>query len=261
MEMKDDEKRFLKKFLIVHGVVFLRGFVVYHFDTVLGFFVFFYVLALLLCLPLIFYSCMKYRDRCRKANRIAESLGLRYEEEATLMLIKRYTFLNMPQAVVKRSTSQGGVWGVFSGNYRGHDLFYFNLKVDVTLFSCGIVTIKKKFPELRVWPVKAAASGMKVFPSDLPEQELESMEFMKQFEVRCKTKKFCFDVLTPRMMELLQEHGKVWFEIERNAFFLAFPKPLDLDKLKQELDRLVRFRELVPDYLFSEGVEYPKNQG
>lgn len=67
--MKDDEKRFFKWFLVVHAVVFLTGFVVYHFDTVFGLLVFFYVVAFLVCLPLVFYSCMKYRDRCRKANR------------------------------------------------------------------------------------------------------------------------------------------------------------------------------------------------
>ena len=177
------------------------------------------------------------------------------------MLIKRYTFLNMPQAAIKQSSGQGGVWGVFSGNYKGHELSYFNLKVDVILFSCGIVTMTRKFPELRVWPVGAAASGMKAFPSDLPEQELDSMEFMKQFEVRCKSQKFCFDILTPWMMELLQEFGKVWFEIEKNALFVAFPGPLDLDNLQEELDRLVRFRELVPEYLFAKDVKYLKNQG
>ena len=138
---------------------------------------------------------------------------------------------------------------VFHGKYRRQDAFFFQLG----MFCAAIIQLPKEFPELKVWPEKGDQSlGMpKLF--DGPEIDLDNLEFSKKFHVRCKDKKFAYDIFHPRMMEIFLNYKRdIWFEIEKDSMMVTLSGTLTPANLKTMWNNVVALRERLPAYLFEE---------
>ena len=89
---------------------------------------------------------------------------------------------------------------------------------------------------------------------DSPEIDLDNLEFSRKYNVRCRDKKFAYDVFHPRMMELFLERGRaIWFEIENNTIMVCFRGELTPPGgLEAMWKNVVILRERLPAYLFEE---------
>ncbi len=179
-----------------------------------------------------------------KHARAARRLGLEYYPTSFFTLMKSYDHLNMV-ALGKKDLAYAPRH-TFAGKYKGHDIILFNLG---SLFAGGIITLAGDFPELRVWHGKLPGTGM-ARRMDLPEIDLDNLEFSQAFKVKCKSRKFCYHVLSPRLMEFLLTMGKVRLEVEHNTLFLSFPGLIVPGKLEEQLDQMVAMKEHLPAYLF-----------
>ena len=54
------------------------------------------------------------------------------------------------------------------------------------------------------------------------------------------------------MIEYLIENTDLSIEIDRNILCISFEKPLNFEEVEHNLDRLLKIRSLMPDYLFSD---------
>lgn len=82
----------------------------------------------------------------------------------------------------------------------------------------------------------------------------ESAEFSRTFRVRSADKKFAFEICHPRLMEFLLANPDLTIEIRGAALAVLFEDWLRPEKVENNLSRLMAFRELLPDYLFEQGV-------
>ena len=104
------------------------------------------------------------------------------------------------------------------------------------------------FPELKI--------GSEGFFSKLGQAlgyddiDFESHEFSRKFCVRSGDKKFAYDVCNAQMIEYLLSNPDLTIEIEDNALAISFSRRLEPEQIETNLNRLVKLRSLMPNYLF-----------
>ncbi len=196
----------------------------------------------------VYYIRRKNLEHARTARRLGLDYypGTRDLEEATgRSILERYAHLNMIELAGKDSWTFS-LHDIYTGSYRGHPLHFFNLGP----YHCGgIIELAGRFPELRVWHKVLSPVGM-ARRFDLSEIDLDNLAFSRSFNVKCRSRKFCYHVLTPRVMEILLSLGRVRFEIEEDSLFLGLELSMTHSSVELWLDQLVGLRELLPAYLF-----------
>lgn len=110
------------------------------------------------------------------------------------------------------------------------------------------LTLPASFPELTIGPENIFTRLAKNF--GYPSIDFESHEFSRKFLVQSPDKRFAYDVCHPRMMEYLLAHADLTLEIEGPACALIFSGRRSPGGLRDELDRLLAVRGLLPGYLF-----------
>ncbi len=210
------------------------------------------VLLLLLLVPVlavVYLHIMAgtfWKKRCRKA---AEKLDLEYfplmgDDQRVIMAFRAFQdYLNM----IKKG-EQNSVYDIFYGTYHGHQLFAFNLGVSRV---AGIIKLDRSFPELRIWPEKGP-SGYMGRHFDLPEIDMDNLDFSRMFKIKSRSRQFAFAFLHPRMMELLMDYGSIFIEIEKDTLFVAWGGRIRPQELEEQLAWMVRVRETIPDYLLTD---------
>ncbi len=201
----------------------------------------------------------------RSLKSFARRYGLSYNRENVSPLDSSYWHHNMMRETKRE------IIDVFSGNYRGHELYLFNLGVPILsqgnapdpwetkyncIRCCLFTDLVGRFPELRVWPAHRQGKGLEKGERS-PEIDFDNLEFSRKYNVKCKSKKIAYAVFHPRMMEFFLEVGDVFMEIERNSMTILLSNAIHLKKLQDQLDTMVEFRELLPAYMFEERVKLP----
>ena len=183
-------------------------------------------------------------------------LGLTFSAEPDYGIADRYEFL--------KQLAQGEnryAFNVFSGEYQGHDVLAFDYHYETTStdqkgvrhtshhhFSFFILELPVFFPDLTIRRENFFTKIAEVF--GYQDIGFESAEFTKTFCVRSVDKKFAYDVCNPQMMEYLLANRDLSIEIENQALALAFDSCLSPQEFELNLNRLVRVRALMPEYLF-----------
>ncbi len=115
-------------------------------------------------------------------------------------------------------------------------------------FSFFIMKLKMVFPELKITKESFLSKiGQALGFDDI---DFESHEFSKQFCVRSKNKKFAYDVCNAKMIDYLLDNKDLSIEIENNALAIAFNRNLNAEQIEHNIDRLIKIRSLIPEYLF-----------
>jgi hypothetical protein len=188
---------------------------------------------------------------------LAARLGLRFNPDKDWELARRYQFLDKLRAGENRYA-----FNVLSGNYQSHDVMAFDYHYETHstdskghretqhhYFSFFLLLMPVSFPELVI--------GREGFFSKIAQAlgyddiDFESHEFSRKFCVRSKDKKFAYDVCNARMMEYLLANDDLTIEIEGPALGISFNRRLSPEQIESNLNRLVKVRALMPDYLFS----------
>lgn len=83
--------------------------------------------------------------------------------------------------------------------------------------------------------------------------DFESEEFSRKFFVKCGDKKFAYDIIHARTMELLLECGKVCLEAQGGSILFYYSGSLRVpDDVEPLIQRGLRFLELIPHYLIEQ---------
>lgn len=125
-------------------------------------------------------------------------------------------------------------------------------KLNVVALSLGAAT-----PGLSVSPENVFGRLVgRLFNSDI---ELESEEFNRAFTVNADDRRFAFDVLHPRMMELLLRHRDTAWRIDQGWLLTVANGTYDLPIVEQRLAFADAVLDLLPDFLREQyGIPAPR---
>jgi hypothetical protein len=194
-------------------------------------------------------SAGKRRDAMRS---IATRLGLHFNPDKDRHLPEQYRFLDK----LRRGRNRYA-YNILSGSFQGHDIKVFDYHYKTGsgknthhhYFSFFILHMAATFPELVIGPEGIFSKIAQAVGYD--DIDFESHAFSSKFCVRSTDKKFAYDVCNARMIEYLLSNPDVSIEIERNALAISFNRRLAPASIEPNLNRLVKVRSLLPDYLFS----------
>ncbi len=191
------------------------------------------------------------KKRRQEVGTLAQKLGMSFSPQKNYTIDDRYVFLD---ALKKGSNryAQNIIIGKYRGkNFRVFDYHYQTGSGKDThhhVFSFFIMTLEKVFPELKITKENFLSKiGQALGFDDI---DFESHEFSRQFCVRSKNKKFAYDVCNAKMIDYLLENRDMSIEIENNALALAFDRKLNAEQIEYNMDRLIKVRSLIPEYLF-----------
>ncbi|MEJ2649498.1 MAG: hypothetical protein P8016_13950 [Sedimentisphaerales bacterium] len=205
---------------------------------------------------LAYFGYLSAKKRREAMLALASRLGLHFDPSKDRDIARRYRFLDK-----LRAGSNRYAFNTISGKYKDHDVtaFDFHYETHSTnskgqrqthhhYFSFFILTLPEMFPELKI--------GSEGFFSKLGQAlgyddiDFESHEFSRKFCVRSGDKKFAYDVCNAQMIEYLLSNPDLTIEIEDNALAISFSRRLEPEQIETNLNRLVKLRSLMPNYLF-----------
>ncbi|MBN2181570.1 MAG: DUF3137 domain-containing protein [Sedimentisphaerales bacterium] len=183
---------------------------------------------------------------------LAAKLGLNFYYQKDWDIPRRYRFLDK-----LRQGRDRYAFNILTGNYRQNDVTIFDYHYKTGsgkdthhhYLSFFLLSLPASFPELVI--VKEgffSKIGQALGYDDI---DFESHEFSRKFCVRSKDKKFAYDVCNARMIEYLLSNTDLSIEIEDNILAISFNRRLSPEYIEPNLNRLIKIRELLPDYLFA----------
>ena len=183
---------------------------------------------------------------------LAAKLGLNFYYEKDRDMPRRYRFLDKLRAGRDRYA-----FNTLSGNYQGNNVTVFDYHYKTGsgkdthhhYLSFFLLQMPMTFPELII--VKEGIFSKIGQALGYDDIDFESHEFSRKFCVRSKSKKFAYDVCNAQMIEYLLSNTDLSIEIETNVMALSFNRRLKLEQIGPNLNRLIKVRSLLPDYLFS----------
>ena len=213
------------------------------------------VIALIIYLAYFGHLAAKKRREAMLA--LAARLGLHFDPSQDRDLARQYRFLDK-----LCSGSNRYAFNILSGRYKDSDVtaFDFHYETHSTdskgrrrthhhYFSFFILNLPRSFPELKIGPEGFFSKiGQALGYDDI---DFESHEFSRKFCVRSGDKKFAYDVCNAQMIEYLLSNTDLTIEIEDNALAISFGSRLKPEQIEPNLERLVKIRSLMPNYLFS----------
>ena len=205
----------------------------------------------------VIYGAIAARKRREALFELATRLGLSFSMEKDRSLASQFGFLDKLAQGENRYA-----FNVIRGNHMGHEVLVFDYHYETHstdskgrrqthhhYFSFFILILPKSFPELTISQEGFFSKIAQAFGYD--DIDFESAEFSRAFCVRSKDKKFAYDICHARSMEYLLANRDLTIEIEHKALALAFGRCLDVAQIESNLRRLVEFRSLMPEYLFT----------
>ena len=200
---------------------------------------------------------LQAKKRREAMGALATRLGLSFDPGKDRDMARRFGFLDK-----LRRGSNRYAFNILSGNYRDHDITAFDYHYETHStdskgrrkthhhhFSFFILSLPASFAELTIGPEGFFSKIAQAVGYD--DIDFESHEFSRKFCVRSTDKKFAYDVCNARMIEYLLANTDLMIEIERNWLAVAFKRRLSPGQIEPNLERLIRVRSLLPDYLFS----------
>ena len=208
------------------------------------------MVALIAVVLVIGYIYNKKRREAMAA--LAARLGLHFNPRKRRDLARRYRFLDK-----LRRGSNRYAYNILSGNYQGHDVMMFDYHYQVNSgknthhynFSFFILGLPATFPELVIDKEGFFSKVAQALGYD--DIDFESHEFSRKFRVRSPNKKFAYDVCNGQMIEYLLSNSDLGIEIEGEVMAISFNSRLSPEYIEPNLNRLIRVRSLMPEYLFS----------
>jgi len=199
----------------------------------------------------IVFGILAAKKRREAMAALANKLGMTFSPKKDRILHKQYKFLDTLRQGHNRYAQN-----IISGNYKAKEFKIFDYHYQTGSgknthhynFSFFIMKLKMVFPELKITEEHFFSKIAQAVGFD--DIDFESHEFSKQFCVRSKDKKFAYDVCNAKMIDYLLDNKDMSIEIENNALALAFNRRLKPEQIEYNIDRLIKIRSLIPEYLF-----------
>ncbi len=200
------------------------------------------------------------RPKSRGLAELAGKLGLEYHPGGKGSLDVRFSYFDF----FKHHHSCGHshrCYNLTSGLRNGVDVMLFDYSYDTSMqrhhphrttmryFTVCVLKVaaKGKFPHVVFGPEKlhhkiASLAG-------LDDIDFESAGFSRKFIVRSRDRRFAYDLLHPRAIELLLEAGPICGEAAFRAVLLHYNRRLDREGWEKLAQVGIGFAELVPRHL------------
>jgi hypothetical protein len=217
------------------------------------FFIFAIIIAVVVLVAIL--GAMAARKRTEELRQVAHALGLSFIEGTDSSFDERYPFLD--------KLCQGSnryAYNIISGQYRNHSVTVFDYHYETYwtdskgrrqtnhhYFSFLLLLHPQNFPELVICREGWFDKLVQFFGFD--DINFESAEFSRTFHVRCRDKRFAYDICHAKMIEYMLDNRDLNIEMERNCLTLFFSRQLSAAQIPANLDRLVAIREMFPNYL------------
>ena len=221
-----------------------------------GQFIIFIIVAIIIIVAGI-YGSIAAKKRREAMAVLSARLGLQFNSQHDTFIATRFGFMDR--------LGQGSnryAYNVLSGNYQGNEVLAFDYHYETYStdskgrrqthhhhFSCFICNLPMEFPEVTISKEGIFSKIAQGFGYD--DIDFESAEFSGKFCVRSKDKKFAYDVCNALMIEYLLANPDLNIEIEDSALALGFGSCLAAEQIEYNLERLVKIRSLLPNYLFT----------
>lgn len=217
-------------------------------------------LVVLAMIAAIIFGILAEEKRKEALRDLARGMGLEFSPDRDRVLIRHLSFLDQ-----LREGDDRYACNVSRGDYCGEQVQVFDFHYETssrdskgrrtsTSHWHHVLTLQlpRPFPEFtlareNIFTRVAQALGF-------PAITFESAEFSKTFLVRSRDKRFAYDVCHPRAMEFFLANRDLTIEIESFTYAVIFPGRQKPERFQFELDRLIELRQLMPRYLFDEGV-------
>jgi hypothetical protein len=204
---------------------------------------------------LVFVGVYLEKQKRQALQAVADRLGLVYQHGRDRSLSSRFNFLNQLSQGSNRYASHCLSGRHFDENVlvfeHHHETHSTDSKGHRTThhhyFAVVTVALPRLCPELTIASETFLSKIAQAFGYD--DIDFESAEFSKAFCVRSKDKRFAYDVCHPRMMEFLLANRDLNVEIENAALAIVKSGRLDPRSVSHNLNRLVEFKKLMPDYV------------
>lgn len=209
------------------------------------------ILFVVIFIAIIICGIVAARKRREELRTLAGKLGMWFRAEKDRNIHKEYSFLDELHKGHNRYAEN-----IISGTYNGYDLKIFDFHYETGSgkdthhyhFSFFVMKFKYVFPELRITKENFFSKiGQALGFDDI---DFESHEFSKLFCVRSKNKKFAYDFCNTIMIDYLLDNKDLSIEIENNALALVFNRRLKPEQIEYNIERLIKIRSLMPEYLF-----------
>jgi hypothetical protein len=192
-----------------------------------------------------------------EAKEMADRLGLRFDSARNYVLADDYGFLP--------HLAEGGnryAYNVLSGHYRQGEVLAFDYHYEPSgngadhelssthcYLTMVMVLMPGYFPELRIMPEGLLSKIAGALGED--DIHFESAEFTRAFFVRCRDKRFAYDVCNARVVDYLLENRDLNIQIQNCVLALVSDTQWPAKQVEYNLERLGEIRSRLPDYLFS----------
>ena len=218
-----------------------------------------FIIAVAIVVAVVSYISARKRREAMAA--LAAKLGLCFDPGKNWDIAKRYSFLDKLRVESKflsgERTTNRYAFNILSGNYQGHDVTIFDYhyrtgsgkNTQHHYISFFILHLLASFPELVIGPEGIFSKMAQALGYD--DIDFESYEFSRKFCVRCRDKKFAYDVCNARMIEYLLSNTDLTIEIEGEVLAISFGSRLAPEQIEPNLNRLITVRSILPEYLFS----------
>lgn len=209
-----------------------------------------FAIAAALCVSVVFWWERRRREALAAA---AARLGLNFEPMPDQELARRHQRL----AAMSRGT-RPHAHNLLHGTYKGREVRCFDYRFTVQqgknrhTETHGIILtpVPAGFPRLEIAPETVLHKLADVV--GMGDIDFESDEFSRRFWVASQDRRFAYDLIHPRMMEFLLEVGPSLWEIRDGVLCHWQRKAHKPAEIEPALERVVRFLDLVPEYLLKD---------
>jgi hypothetical protein len=192
-----------------------------------------------------------------ETKEMADRLGLRFDPAQNYVLADDYAFLP--------HLAQGGnryAFNVLSGHYRQAEVLAFDYHYEIAgkgadhelssthcYLTMVALLLSGYFPKLHIAPegLLSRIAGL----LDGEEIRFESAEFTRAFCVRCRDKRFAYDVCNPRVIDYLLVNRDLNIQIQNCTLALVPDTQWPAKQVETNLERLGEIRSRLPEYLFA----------
>jgi len=210
------------------------------------------ILLLTLCAVLAVAYLLPRRHVALTGHDVALKLGLKFNPDITREIQPQLAFINRLQY-----GKHHHALNVFRGRIQKQKVVIFDFRYEVETadgkrleepYCFYTVELPCSFPEVTIY--KEGLLSKVVQAAGHNDIDFESYEFSRKFRVRSTDPKFAYDCCNARMIEYLLENTDLSMEIDRNILCISFNKPLRYEEVGHNLERLMKIRSLMPEYLF-----------
>lgn len=200
---------------------------------------------------------LQARKRREAFQAIALELGFSFRPEKDAGVASRFGFLEHMDDGSRRYA-----FNILSGQLEGQQANIFDYHYETYsrdskgrrrthhhYFSIFTLALPASFPELFITREGLFAKLGQMLGFD--DIDFESVEFSKRYKVRSKDKKFAYDFCNAQMIDYLLRQEDLIIEVDGNILSLTFKGKLAIDRIRPNIDRILRIRFLMPNYLFN----------